>query len=45
MGFVNMYHYLLDPTPYSRHTYATLLLLDHYSPAYVQKQLGIIPSV
>lgn len=23
-----------------RHTYATLLLMDHYSPAYVQKQLG-----
>jgi integrase len=23
-----------------RHTYATLLLTDHYSPAYVQKQLG-----
>ena len=22
-----------------RHTYATLLLMDHYSPAYVQKQL------
>jgi len=23
-----------------RHTYATMLLMDHYSPAYVQKQLG-----
>ncbi|SMC26644.1 integrase [Desulfacinum hydrothermale DSM 13146] len=23
-----------------RHTYASLLLMDHYSPAYVQKQLG-----
>jgi integrase len=23
-----------------RHTYATLLLMDHHSPAYVQKQLG-----
>lgn len=23
-----------------RHTYATILLMDHYSPAYVQKQLG-----
>ena len=23
-----------------RHAYATLLLMDHYSPAYVQKQLG-----
>ena len=23
-----------------RYTYATLLLMDHYSPAYVQKQLG-----
>lgn len=23
-----------------RHTYATLLLMDHYSPVYVQKQLG-----
>jgi integrase len=23
-----------------RHTYATLLLMDHYSPAYVQRQLG-----
>jgi integrase len=23
-----------------RHSYATLLLMDHYSPAYVQKQLG-----
>ena len=23
-----------------RHTYAPLLLMDHYSPAYVQKQLG-----
>ena len=23
-----------------RHTYATLLLMEHYSPAYVQKQLG-----
>jgi integrase len=23
-----------------RHTYATLLLMDHVSPAYVQKQLG-----
>lgn len=28
-------------TPHDlRHTYATLLLMDHYSPAYVQKQLG-----
>jgi integrase len=23
-----------------RHTYATMLLMDHYSPAYVQKQVG-----
>jgi integrase len=23
-----------------RHTYATILLMEHYSPAYVQKQLG-----
>jgi integrase len=23
-----------------RHAYAALLLMDHYSPAYVQKQLG-----
>ena len=23
-----------------RHTYATMLLMDHYSPAYVQRQLG-----
>ncbi|MEW6659698.1 MAG: tyrosine-type recombinase/integrase [Thermodesulfobacteriota bacterium] len=23
-----------------RHAYATILLMDHYSPAYVQKQLG-----
>ncbi len=23
-----------------RHTYAKMLLMDHYSPAYVQKQLG-----
>jgi len=23
-----------------RHTYATMLMMDHYSPAYVQKQLG-----
>jgi integrase len=23
-----------------RHTYATMLLMEHYSPAYVQKQLG-----
>jgi integrase len=23
-----------------RHTYATIPLMDHYSPAYVQKQLG-----
>jgi integrase len=23
-----------------RHTYATILLMDHLSPAYVQKQLG-----
>jgi integrase len=23
-----------------RHSYATALLMDHYSPAYVQKQLG-----
>jgi len=23
-----------------RHTYASILLMDHYSPAYVQKQLG-----
>jgi integrase len=23
-----------------RHTYASMLLMDHYSPAYVQKQLG-----
>jgi integrase len=23
-----------------RHSYATMLLMDHYSPAYVQKQLG-----
>ncbi len=23
-----------------RHTYGTVLLMDHYSPAYVQKQLG-----
>jgi integrase len=28
-------------TPHDlRHTYATILLMDHYSPAYVQKQLG-----
>ncbi len=28
-------------TPHDlRHTYATLLLMDGYSPAYVQKQLG-----
>jgi integrase len=28
-------------TPHDlRHSYATLLLMDHYSPAYVQKQLG-----
>lgn len=28
-------------TPHDlRHTYASLLLMDHYSPAYVQKQLG-----
>lgn len=28
-------------TPHDlRHTYATLLLMDHYSPVYVQKQLG-----
>jgi len=27
-----------------RHTYATLLLMDHYSPAYVQKRLAIILS-
>lgn len=23
-----------------RHTYASILLMEHYSPAYVQKQLG-----
>jgi len=28
-------------TPHDlRHTYATILLMDHYSPAYIQKQLG-----
>lgn len=28
-------------TPHDlRHTCATILLMDHYSPAYVQKQLG-----
>jgi integrase len=28
-------------TPHDlRHTYATILLMDHYSPAYVQRQLG-----
>jgi integrase len=26
--------------PDLRHTYATMLLVDHYSPAYVQKQLS-----
>ncbi len=34
-------HYLFPGiTQRMRHTYATLLLVDHYSPAYVQKQLG-----
>ena len=32
---------LLTGNPHDlRHTYATILLMDHYSPAYIQKQLG-----
>ena len=33
-------HLFVDTRPTVRHTYATLLLVDGVSPAYVQEQLG-----